>query len=352
MKRRLLVATLILSLFRVVPLRAVDNLVLARFSDYLNALRSQTGIPGLAATIVSATDVSWEGVYGYQDVSHHTPVTGNTPFQIDGLTQYLVASLALRCNESGWISIDDLVGKYAPTSPDAGATLRMLMTHTSPGPNGLVFTYRLDRLAPMAPAISVCTNSSFRYGMGALLERLGMADSVPGSDTAGLSPGTEQFDTTALARYGGVVSQLAVPYAVDSSGNATPSTYRTPTLTPSGGLISTVRDLAKFDLALKNGNVVLPATLSMAWSPPVNLNGQPLPHGIGWFVQTYQGEPVVWQFGQADSASSSLVVTLPARGLTLILLANSAGLSQGFNLAAGDLTASPFARLFLSLFVR
>ena len=83
-----------------------------------------------------------------------------------------------------------------------------------------------------------------------------------------------------------------------------------------------------------------------------NLSGQPLPHGIGWFVQTYQGEPVVWQFGLADNASSSMVITLPVRGLTLIMLANSAGLAQGFNLAAGDLTASPFARLFLELFVR
>jgi hypothetical protein len=82
------------------------------------------------------------------------------------------------------------------------------------------------------------------------------------------------------------------------------------------------------------------------------LSGQPLPHGIGWFVQTYEREPVVWQFGVADNASSSMVVTLPLRGLTLIMLANSSGLAQGFNLAAGDITASPFARLFLATFVR
>jgi CubicO group peptidase (beta-lactamase class C family) len=351
MKHRLLIATLISSLPLVVPLRAADNLVLTRFHDYLDSLRIQTGIPGLAATIVSATDVSWEGLYGYQDLVHRVAVTGNTPFEIDGLTQYFVASLALRCHESGWISIDDLVAKYEPSSPDAGATLRMLMTHTSMGPNGLVFAYRLDRLAPMASATSVCTNSSFRYGMSVLLTDMGMSDSVPGTDTVGLAPGTEQFDSGTLSRYAGIIANLAVPYAV-ASGKSSTSAYRASTLTPSGGMISTVRDLAKFDLALKNGVVVRPATLAMAWSPPANLSGQPLPHGIGWFVQTYQGEPVVWQFGLADNASSSMVITLPVRGLTLIMLANSAGLAQGFNLAAGDLTASPFARLFLELFVR
>jgi hypothetical protein len=67
-------------------------------------------------------------------------------------------------------------------------------------------------------------------------------------------------------------------------------------------------------------------------------------------VQTYNGEPVVWQFGVSENASSSLVVTLPARGLTLILLANSSGLVKMSALAAGDLTASPFGRLFLGLF--
>jgi CubicO group peptidase (beta-lactamase class C family) len=116
-------------------------------------------------------------------------------------------------------------------------------------------------------------------------------------------------------------------------------------------LITTARDLAKFDVALKNGIVMRAQTLAAAWTPPVGAAGQPLPHGVGWFVQSYNGEPIVWQFGESN-VSSSLIVTAPRRGLTLILLANSAGLSQSFGLPAGDLTASPFARLFLGLFVR
>ena len=68
-------------------------------------------------------------------------------------------------------------------------------------------------------------------------------------------------------------------------------------------------------------------------------------------MQGYNGQNVVWQFGGGDN-SSSLAVTLPGPGLTLIMLANSNGLSKPFPLAAGDLTASPFARVFLGLFVR
>ena len=113
-----------------------------------------------------------------------------------------------------------------------------------------------------------------------------------------------------------------------------------------------MQDLEKFDLALKRGVLLRPETIAAAWTPPLGAQGQVLPHGFGWFVQSYAGEPVVWQFGVGDNASSSLIVTLPRRGLTLILLANSDGLSKPFALAAGDLSVSTFGRLFLGIFVR
>jgi hypothetical protein len=47
-----------------------------------------------------------------------------------------------------------------------------------------------------------------------------------------------------------------------------------------------------------------------------------------------------------------MILTAPFRGLTLILLANSSGLARPFSLEAGDVTVSPFARLFLGIFVR
>ena len=100
------------------------------------------------------------------------------------------------------------------------------------------------------------------------------------------------------------------------------------------------------------GLLVLPGTLMQAWSAPWNSAGVALPHGAGWFVQYYNGEQVVWQFGMSENASSSLMITLPARGLTLILMANSDGLVRLYSPANGDVSVSPFAKLFLNLFVR
>ena len=74
------------------------------------------------------------------------------------------------------------------------------------------------------------------------------------------------------------------------------------------------------------------------------------PTGLGWFVQKYNGETVVWQFGQTPNGYSSLILKIPAKRLTLILLANSDGLSSSFDLPSGDVTKSLFAVLFLRLF--
>jgi len=72
--------------------------------------------------------------------------------------------------------------------------------------------------------------------------------------------------------------------------------------------------------------------------------------GLGWFVQNYRDEPLVWQFDFTRDVSSALIVKLPARDLTFIVLANSDGLTRTSGLAAGDALASPFVKLFLLFF--
>ena len=344
--------TMALSLSACAVMFAADDFVLGRFSDYLDALRTQAGIPGMAAAIVGPAGVNWEAAFGLQDVERNIATRLDTPFHLDGATQTFVASLAIRCAADGWLSLDDTVGKFDPKSADAGATIRQLLTHTTAGPNGLTFAYRPERMAPVAAAIAGCTDSTFRWGVANLLDKNAMADSVPGADVAQLTAPAEAFTATALQRYRDVLRRLATPYAVDARGRAAPSAYVATTLTPASGLIGTVRDLEQFDLGLKTGFIVRPDGLALEWTPPNDANGRPLPHAYGWFVQQYNNERIVWQFGVSDNASSSMIVVLPRRGLTLILLANSQGLARPFALSAGDVTVSPFARLFLSIFAR
>ena len=339
--------TIVASLSATVFLHAADDLVLSRFGEFLDSLREQAGIPGLAAAIVSTNDVMWEHANGLQDVERNKAARTDTPFAIDASTQLLVAARILRCAEEGRISLD---ARADPNGGD-GATVRQLLTHTTSSSDGLRFSYRPDRLAPLATAIASCTGDTFSGALISLLEQFGMADSVPGSDGTSWLPASADPGGSVAQRYTGVLGRLATPYIVDGKGKPSASRYSATTLTPSSGLISTVRDLAKFDLVIRKG-WLRAETLALAWSAPTGANGQRLPHGMGWFVQSYNGEPIVWQFGVSDNGSSSMILTAPFRGLTLILSANSSGLARPFSLEAGDVTVSPFARLFLGIFVR
>ena len=314
-----------------VPVDAQD-LVLDRFGDYLDSLRAQVGIPGLTAAIVGANNITWERAFGYSNVERLVATRTDTLYHVDGLTQMLTATLVLQCVEQGRLSLDGRAGD---------ATIRQLLTHTTGTAESPVFQYRPDRLAPLADAVSTCTGESFRASMTDLLDRLSMNDAVPGPDA---NP----------EKYARILDRLATPYAINAQRRPSPSRYAATTLSAAAGLIATTRDLAWFDVALKRRDRLLlrPETVALAWSNPVGANGQQLPHGLGWFIQSYNGEPIVWQFGLGDNASSSMTVMLPRRALTLILLANSDGLVNPLPLAAGDVLVSPFAKLFVGLFTR
>jgi len=343
-------AALVLAFALVIPagLTAQSDFITTRFERYLDALRRQAGIPGLAAAIVQDDAIVWEGAFGFQDLEAAIRVTPDTPFYIADLTSTLSATLVLQCIEEGKTRFEQAValpGALAPESPTGVTTVRDLLNH-SPG-GGDTFRYEPARFAALTGVIEECAQDSFKETVSRrLLDPLAMTRSVPGQDVATIVP--SDFEPPTLAAYGAVLSQIARPYRVDRRGRATPSQYPAATLDAASGLISTTRDLARFTIALDTLTLLDEQTLAAVWATP---QGPPRPKfTLGWFVQVHNGEPVVWHFGYAPDASSALIIHLPARHKTLILLANSDGLAAAFSLPNGDLTTSPYARLFLSLF--
>ena len=174
-----------------------------------------------------------------------------------------------------------------------------------------------------------------------------MADSVPGQDLeAPTAAAAALFDAEALARYRAVISRLAQPY-VTTSGLPVLGEYPPRGIGAAAGLISTVRDLAKYDAALDTQVLLSSAMQARAWTPFVLTGGQRSPYGLGWFTQTTAAGTAIWHYGLWPTFSS-LLLKLPERGVTLILLANSDGLSARFPLADGNVAVSPFAAAFIA----
>ncbi len=109
--------------------------------------------------------------------------------------------------------------------------------------------------------------------------------------------------------------------------------------------------MAAYLAALDRGELLSPPSRARLESPSLSVTGASLPVSLGWFTQAVQGERVVWSFGQDDpDHSGALLVRVPARHLSLFLLANANVLSDPFRLLMGDVSKSPFAMSFLRLF--
>lgn len=345
-------ALVLLAAVALAPRPTAQGLPIALFHDYLDALRAQTGIPGLSYAIVQNGREQADGL-GRQDVENALPARADTPYVIGGLTQSLAAIVLGQCVERAALDISQPIRRWTSAIPEPGATVFHVLSHTSAGQPGQGFAFDLARYGALARVAEGCADRPFAESVAVdVFDRLAMKDSVPGRDLAALDAlDTPYFTDSKRREYETVLRRLAVPYRVDRSGRSTRSDYPAPDLSAASGLISSVRDLARFEAALDTHTLVRADLQGVAWTNATTATGSPVPVGLGWWVQNYNGETLVWQFGSLRDAGSSLVIKVPRRRLTLILLANSDGLAANDALAAGDVTTSLFAKLFLRLFV-
>lgn len=330
-----------------------QGLPYALFEQYLESLREETGVPGLSAAIVQGRREAWSIGLGKQDVENAVAARADTPYLIGQLTQSFTAIVLGQCVQWNGLDINQQVRQWTSSIPESSATVRHVLAHASSGVPGEAFRFDTDRFGALATVAEDCADASYRAAVAAkIFDRLGMMESVPGRDLRAIGNADDRlFDDGRLGRYDSVLKRLAVPYRVDRAGKATRSDYPAEAVTAATGLVSTARDLARFEIAVDDDDLIARELRAVAWTNATTSAGTPLPAGLGWFVQTYNGRRVVWQFGSIRDAGSSLVIKVPERDITLILLANSDGLAPGDTLAAGDVTASLYARLFLRLFV-
>jgi CubicO group peptidase (beta-lactamase class C family) len=324
-----------------VPWLSDRSLPISLFERYLESLRQQAGIPGLSAAIVQNGQVVWEAGFGFQDIENLVRATPDTVYPVLEVSQTLASTILLQqCLELRNLELTDRVRRWNAQFWEDATTVAQLLAHA--GPDG--YRYDTSRFAQLHTVIDQC--ASQRYGpllAREVLDFLSMRDSVPGGDLGDAAASSRRlFSVSALERYSAVLRRVAPPYKVDGNRRPSRAEYSRPSLSASTGIISTVRDLSRFDAGLDL--LIRSSTRERAWQ-----NGS-LPTGLGWFVHRHNGERVIWSFGLARDAYSALYIKLPGRNVTVILLANSDGLAAPYTLADGNLPASPFAQVFLQLF--
>ena len=150
-------------------------------------------------------------------------------------------------------------------------------------------------------------------------------------------------------RFDTVSKILAQPYALDREFKIGKISYPQGFST-SAGLMSTVLDMARYDIAIDQNKFVTKETQQLAFTPAVSSKGESLPYGLGWFTQNYKGTKLLWHYGYW-TGNSSFIVKVPEQNMTFIIMANSDMLSRPTGLGAGDALTSPVGMAFLKTFI-
>jgi len=325
---------------------------LYQFESELESIRQIAMIPGMSAAIVKDQQLIWAQGFGYADFDKQIPANQDTPYFLASITKPFAAILLMQLVEQGKLNLADPIAKYGIQvgNPDI-IQVRHILSHTSNGEQpGEKYQYNGDRFAELDLVFEPASGKSFSEKLNEQITNpVGMENTVPSP----ISRGDGLVKSYAIwLKNQSVYRQQAKPYRLDQD-------YQLETgqcgefFMPAAGLISTVTDLANFDIALDQDQFLLAETKAKMFEPTVSNTGQTLPYGIGWFSQEYEGQRMIWHYGWQPGCSSTLYLKVPEENITFFILANSDNLSRPYRLGSGEVLPidSTVALAFYKTFV-
>ena len=362
------------------------------FESSLEQMAKDLHIPGLSAAVVENQELVWSHGFGKADIERNIPATSNTPYRMASLSKPFAAVIIMELVNEGLLSLDTPMkdfhihpwfepggGSWAhyPTRYEEGTiTVRHLLTHTSQShPPGEAYNYSGNIFADLTWVIEDVTGKPYPAVLRErILDPLEMKNSLPGQ----LVPWGQSVATSLATPYQlkeGTPEPGSYPgFGLDPDVDVSPwgldPAYRIPASTQASrrellgslysplyssqtaaGMVSTVMDLARFDIAFDQGILIDDHAREQMFTPHRNSDGDSLPYGIGWFIEEIDGETVAWHYGWFPPTISALYIKVPGRNLSLLLLSNCDSLSAGVDWSNEGVGASPFARLFFDQLV-
>lgn len=295
--------------------------------------------PGLAVGVVEDGLLVYARGFGYASLQPKHLVNPSTQFYTGSLTKQFTAACMLLLAQQKKLSLDDKVTKYVPELTVAkNVTLRQLLLQTSglpavrsaPGiPQTLTSPVKIEdlikaanQLAPQAPAGTAFIDSNFNYMLAGLIVQ--RVSGVPLS----IFYSTQIFQplimtSSFLAGDQGISPEHAIGYTRNRGKFERVHAWDPGWLFGSSSLVTTVQDLAKWDIGLP---LLLNVDSVREMWTPISLPGE-IPYGMGWVVDQRGGQRYVWQNGQI-AGYHAMNAMLPDEHIAVIVLANADSLHE------------------------
>jgi D-alanyl-D-alanine carboxypeptidase len=323
------VASIVVAFLLAVPLAALGDPA----DNFLKAEMARQRIPGLSLIVLKNGEVIKAAGYGVADRKLQIAATPDTVYKIASASKQFIAAGIMLLVQDGRIALDDPLSKFLDGAPASWSaiTIRHLLTHTA----GLIrespafdpFKVQSDadvlrsayalplRFAPgqkweysntgyfaLAEIIRKVSGQAWTdYLAGKVFRPLGMQSTRP----------TPTTTTEKIAGY-------AQGYVDNDNLREAP---RWLALRPSGAFLSTVRDLARWDAALRTDKVLTAATRRQMWTPITLNDGTTYPYGFGWMMATVRGHRLIHHPGGMPGFRSD-IARFVDDDVTVIVLMN------------------------------
>lgn len=258
--------------------------------DSLMTANAAAGFSGVVL-IISQDRVLLHKGYGYADIESRHPHSPTSLFEMASVSKTITAAAILRLQDQGRLAVSQPIAQYLPDVPaaKAQATVHHLATHTAGlVPRGVPLSYDRDREAFLSSIWSVPLETepgtSYRYtnaGYGvlaALVEVLSgeSFESYVRREVFGPS-GMAHARFTGETPSGDERLVRGHAWANDRPRLVTEDPYDW-SLRGAAGVVTTVSDLYRWHLGLRQGKVLSPGATALMFHPwPVE--------GYGWHVE-------------------------------------------------------------------
>jgi CubicO group peptidase (beta-lactamase class C family) len=359
MKLRLLTALACLCFAPACLAAASPPAELQGLDTYIQKAMADWKVPGLAIAVVKDDRVIWVRGFGRRNLDEPQAVDADTLFAVGSNTKAFTAAALGTLVESGKLSWDDQVADILPSFQmydpyvTREVTVRDLLSHRSGtcGEDGVWYGTDFGsqdivyRLRFQKPAYSFrsqfCYSNSLYMTVGQIVPELTgstWADYVHSRFFLPLHMDATDTSIAALSK----ASDVASPHAEIDSKVQPIAWYNAASIDPAGAVNSSVHDMSQWmrmllaDGSYEGKQILSPAIIQEMETPQMLIGGKdgeaqflaslnPDSHfyayGLGFFMQDYAGNKVVWHSGHIDGMSAGLGM-VPSQHLGVVVFSN------------------------------
>lgn len=311
----------------------------ARVERHAAARMKELHVPGMSVAVVRGGEVVLARGYGAANLELRSPAHDTTTYVIYSVTKTFTAAATLMLVEEGKIGLEESIASYLPDLPKSWhhITIRHLLNHTSGLPEVRAQLPKLGDLRvdyPRERVLQLGFHEPFRFPTGEQWIYTETNFLLLGhiiEEVSGMPYGDFlrerifkplRMDDTRLDDV-----RLLIPHRADGyswrDGRFINALRYSSTITFStAGLVSTVRDLARWMLSLRNASLLRRSTIEQMWTSGRLNDGKETGYGFGFGLAPFGSHRRAGHVGGADGFAAAMTILRDA-DVGVIVLSNA-----------------------------